>query len=171
MSWFFKSKSKKNEENGIITEAESANEEPVEILNKLLSIMNYKTTVAQSVDETNNIILNISTDEAGRLIGEKGETLYALQYIVNKIIYSRNTENPKVIIDVDGYRSKRKDKLIDMAQRAAEATKNSGKNSSLPLLNSYERKIVHESLHDDDEVITQSEGEGYYKKISVSLKK
>lgn len=171
MSWLFKSKSNKNEENGTITEAEPKNQESVEILNKLLSIMNCKATVAQSVDEANNIILDISTDDAGRIIGEKGETLYALQYLVNKIIYSRNTENPKVIIDVDHYRSKRRDKLIDMAQRAAETAKKSGKNSSLPLLNSYERKIIHESLHDDDEVVTQSEGEGYYKKIFVSLKK
>ena len=171
MSWFFKSKSNKEDENSAPTEEDSRNQEPVEILNKLLSIMDCKATIVQDVDEAENIILNISTDEAGRLIGEKGETLYSLQYLVNKILYTKNTDNPKIIIDVDHYRSKRKEKLIEMGQKAAGNAKKSGKASSLPPLNAYERKIVHESLQDDDEVNTKSEGEGYYKKIFVSLVK
>tara|TARA_B100000315_G_scaffold126021_1_gene115730 strand:+ start:16055 stop:16570 length:516 start_codon:yes stop_codon:yes gene_type:complete len=169
MGWFFKSKSNKEDENGESTEAETKNQEPVEILNKLLSMMDCKATIAQEVDEKENIILNISTDEAGRIIGEKGETLYSLQYLINKILYTKNKDNPKIIIDVDHYRSKRKEKLIEMGQMAAENTKKSGKASSLPPLNAYERKIVHESLQDDNDVNTQSEGEGYYKKIFVSL--
>ena len=171
MSWFFKSKSDKEEENGINPENSTKKWEPAEILNKLLSLMDCKATIAQEVDEINNIVLNISTDGAGRIIGEKGETLFSLQYLVNKILYSKNANNPKIIIDVDHYRSKRKDRLIVMAKKTAELVKKSGQASSLPPLNSYERKMIHETLRDDDEVITQSQGEGYYKKIFVSLKK
>ncbi len=169
MGWLFKAKSKKEDENDVSTEADAKNQEPVEILNKLLSMMDCKATIAQDVDEAGNIFLNISTDEAGRIIGEKGETLYSLQYLVNKILYTKNMDNPKIIIDVDNYRSKRKEKLIEMGQMAAENVKKSGKASSLPPLNAYERKIVHESLQDDNDVNTQSEGEGYYKRIFVSL--
>ena len=76
MGWFFKSKSNKEDENGESTEAETKNQEPVEILNKLLSMMDCKATIAQEVDEKENIILNISTDEAGRIIGEKNSRIY-----------------------------------------------------------------------------------------------
>jgi spoIIIJ-associated protein len=169
MSWFFKSKPNKKDKNGVSTEADAKNQEPVEILNKLLSMMDCKATIAQDVDEAENIILNISTDEAGRIIGEKGETLYSLQFLVNKILYTKNMDSPKIIIDVDHYRSKRKEKLIEMGQMAAESARKSGKASCLPPLNAYERKIVHESLQDDNDVDTKSEGEGYYKKIFVSL--
>lgn len=159
------------DENAVPGKADSITREPVEILTKLLSIMGCEATIAQEVDEAENIILNISTDEAGRIIGEKGETLYSLQYMVNKILFKKNRDNPKIIIDVADYRSKRKEKLVEMGQRAAENAKKSGKASSLPPLNAYERKLVHESLQDDDEVNTQSEGEGYYKRIFVSLVK
>jgi len=169
MGWFFKSKANKEDENGVSTEADAKKQEPTEILNKLLSMMDCKATIVQDVDEKENIILNISTDEAGRIIGEKGETLYSLQFLLNKILYTKNMDSPKIMVDVDHYRSKRKEKLIEMGQMAAESAKKSGKASSLPPLNAYERKIVHESLQDDNDVNTKSEGEGYYKKIFVSI--
>lgn len=169
MVWFFGSKANKNDDNAVNEEAED-NRESVEILDKMLSLMDFKVSVEQGVDDADNIVLNISTDEPGRVIGDKGETLYSLQYLLNKIIYSKNTESPKVIVDVDSYRSKRKEKLIVMAQETAQSVKKSGKTSSLPPLNSYERKVIHESLHDDDEVVTQSQGEGYYKRVLISLK-
>lgn len=168
MSWFFK---KKDTENEVTAESNVNSSEPVAILNKLLSIMDCEATIEQDTDNADNIILNISTDEAARIIGEKGETLYSLQYLVNRILYAKSPDNRKVLIDIDNYRSKRNEKLVEMAQKAAETTKKSGKAFSLPPLNSYERKIVHESLQDDNEVDTQSEGEGYYKKVFVSLRK
>ncbi len=168
MSWLFRSKSKVNEENG--NNIETDNQEPIETLNKLLSIMDCKATVEQSLDEVNNIILNINTDESGRIIGDKGETLYSLQYLLNKIIFTKNAESPKIIIDIDQYRSKRKEKLINMALSIAEEVKKTKKPSSLPPLNSFDRKTVHESLRDDKEVDTLSKGEGYYKKVFISVK-
>lgn len=167
MNWFFKSKSKSNKEDDITTEIEY--KDPVETLHKLLATMDCKATVEQTIDEANNIMLNISTDEARMVIGEKGETLYSLQYLLNKILYSKNPETPRVIVDVDQYRSKRKEKLITMAQTIADKVKNTGKPSSLPPLNPFDRKTVHESLHDDNDVNTNSPGEGYFKKILVSI--
>lgn len=171
MSWFFKSKSQKDEDVDKKIETKTENGQPVEVLNKILSSMDIEANVVQSTDDANNIVLNISTDEPGRVIGEKGETLYSLQYLLNKILYSISANNPKVIIDIDQYRSKRKEKLIDMAHTMAENVKKSGKTASFPPLNSYERKIIHESLHDNDDVATESKGEGYYKRIFVSLNK
>ena len=166
MGWLFGTKSNKNGE----TEKDKENQRPLEMLSKLLTTMDCDCTVEQTIDKENNIVLNINTNEAGRVIGEKGETLYSIQYLLNKMLFSKNKETPKVIVDVDHYRSKRNDSLIHMAQKLAERVIKTGKSFSLPPLNSYERKTVHECFRDNDQVITQSRGEGFYKKIYISVK-
>ena len=166
MGWLFGTKSNENGE----TEKGKENQRPLEILRNLLTAMDCNNTVEQTIDKESNIILNISTDEAGRIIGDKGETLYSIQYLLNKMLFSKNKETPKIIVDVDHYRSKRNDSLIHMAQQLAERVVKTGKSFSLPPLNSYERKTVHESFRDDAKVITQSRGEGFYKKIYISVK-
>ncbi len=169
MGWLFGKKTTKNGDSEK-TEKDEGNQLSFEMLSNLLAAMDCDGTVKQTLDKENNIVLNISTNEAGRLIGEKGETLYSLQYLLNKILYQKNAENPKVIVDVDQYRTKRKERLVQMAQSVAKKAKTTGKAFSLPPLNSYERKTVHECFRDNDEVTTQSRGEGYYKKIFITVK-
>jgi spoIIIJ-associated protein len=169
MGWLFGKKTTKNDDSEK-TEKDEGNQLSFEMLSKLLAAMDCDSTVKQTLDKENNIVLNISTDDAGRVIGEKGETLYSIQYLLNKMIFSKDKEHPKVIVDVDNYRSKRNESLVQMAQKLAERVIKTGKSFSLPPLNSYERKTVHECFRDDDKVTTQSRGEGFYKKIFISVK-
>jgi spoIIIJ-associated protein len=120
------------------------------------------------------IVLDVvDSDDSSIVIGRKGQTLEALQTIVSRITANLFPDvargHLRILIDVGGYRERRRQNLIDMALRAAEEVLETGEPVDLSPMNSYERYLVHSALKDEPGVTTSSEGEGTMKQIVISL--
>lgn len=110
-------------------------------------------------------MLDVQTDDSGRLIGRQGQTLADLQYLLNRMLFQQDTTVPKVMVDVGGYRSQIREGLIRKAQEAANKVRRWGDVVELEPMNAYDRRIVHHALKDDPDVETHSvEVEGTSKK-------
>lgn len=142
-------------------------ETPKEILEKILNLLGFsgKIDVRQTEDGLLLDVTEVTTEDAGRLIGRQGQTLSELQYIVNRILHKQNPEAQKVLIDVAGYRAAAKAALIKKAKEAAEKVRKWGDVVELEPMNAFDRRIVHNALKDDPTVETYSvEVEGTDKK-------
>ncbi|MBU6410186.1 MAG: KH domain-containing protein [Verrucomicrobia bacterium] len=138
--------------------------QPKEVLEKMLALLGFEATVEESSLEE-GILLNVKTDEAGRLIGRQGQTLADLQYLTNRLLFQQNSESPKVMVDVSGYRAQAREALVKRAKEAAEKVRRWGDIVELEPMNAFDRRIVHQVLKEDPDVETQSvEVEGTDKK-------
>jgi spoIIIJ-associated protein len=134
------------------------------ILEDLLKHLGFEATVEEHALEEGPL-LEVKTDDAGRLIGRKGQTLVALQYLTNRILFQKDQQAPKVLIDVANYRSQAREALIAKAKEAAEKVRRWGDIVEMEPLNAFDRFIVHHALKDDPNVETHSvEVEGTNKK-------
>ena len=111
--------------------------------------------------------LCIDGDKSGLLIGRKGRTLDALQFIVTKIVSKNLDRKVHLIIDSENYRRRRKDYLIQMALDMGEKARKSKKPMITGLLNPHDRRIVHIALKDQQQLTTTSRGEGMLKKVVI----
>lgn len=116
------------------------------------------------------VVLNINGDDLGRLIGRHGQTLNALQYIVNLAVHKDSDDEDRVIIDVGGYRKRREENLKRLAQTAAERVRRKGRREVLSPMTPQERRIIHLALQNNKEVVTHSEGEEPYRRVVISPK-
>ena len=116
------------------------------------------------------VMLNINGDDLGRLIGRHGQTLNALQYIVNLVVHKDSDEEDRVIIDVGGYRKRREENLKRLAQATADRVKRKGRKEALNPMSPQERRIIHLALQNNKEVVTHSEGEDPYRRVVISPK-
>jgi spoIIIJ-associated protein len=116
------------------------------------------------------VILNVSGENLGKLIGRHGQTLNALQYLINLAIRRVNEEPGRVIIDVAGYRKRREENLKRLALSAAERVKKKGRKEILNPMSPTERRIIHLTLQNNKEVMTYSEGEDPYRRVIISPK-
>lgn len=141
--------------------------QPKEILEKILGSLGFPATVEeQKIGD--DLMLDVKTDESGRLIGRQGQTLADLQYIVNRILFQQDQNAPKVMLDVGGYRSQAREALIKKAKEAAEKVRRWGDAVELEPLNAYDRRIVHQTLRDDPDIETHSvEVDGTDKKALI----
>ena len=121
----------------------------------MLQHLGFEATIEEHRDE-DGILLDVKTEESGRLIGRQGQTLGDLQYLVNRILFKQDENAPKVTVDVDGYRAEEKKKLIQKAKEAAEKVRRWGDVVELEPLNAFDRRIVHNALKDDPDVTTHS---------------
>lgn len=139
--------------------------QPKATLEELLKTLGFEATVEEVATE-DGVFLDIKTEDAGRLIGRQGQTLSDMQYLTNRILHKHDQNAPKVTIDVGGYRSQAKDQLVKKAQEAAEKVRRWGDIVELEPLNAYDRRVVHQTLKDDPDIVTQSvEVEGTSKKV------
>jgi len=111
--------------------------------------------------------LSIDGDKSGLLIGRKGRTLDALQFIVNKIVSKSLDRKVQVVLDSENYRRRRKDYLTQMALDMGEKARKSKKPLTTGLLNPHDRRIVHIALKDQQQLTTSSRGEGMLKKVVI----
>ncbi len=137
-----------------------------EILTQLLHKMGETCTI-HGFQETNQINLVIEGEDAGLLIGKQGQTLEALQYLVTKILAKQTKKKPRVVIDIESYRQRHKQSLVEMALKQGEKAKRVGKPVTLNPMNAHDRRIVHLALQADKDIKTKSRGEGLYKKIII----
>ena len=141
--------------------------QPKEIVEKILSSLGFPATVEMHELEE-GLLLDVKTDDAGRLIGRQGQTLADLQYLTNRILFQQDTNSPKVTVDVGGYRLQARDALVKKAKDAAEKVRRWGDAVELEPMGSFDRRIVHQTLRDDPDVETQSvEVEGTEKKVLI----
>ena len=123
-----------------------------------------------AVEETpmdSGSLLNVKTeDDPGRLIGRQGRTLSDLQYLTNRLLIVQDKEAPKVTVDVGNYRTESRDGLIEKAKAAAEKARRWGEVVELDPLNAFDRRVVHQTLQDVEDVSTESiEVEGTANKV------
>ena len=138
--------------------------QPKETLETILQHLGFPATVEEHhLDD--GLLLDVKTDDPGRLIGRQGQTLSDLQYIVNRMMFQRDESAPKVTVDVGGYRSQAREALVKRAHEAAEKVRRWGDVVELEPMNAFDRRIVHNALKDDPDITTQSvEVEGTTKK-------
>jgi spoIIIJ-associated protein len=138
--------------------------EPKVILEKLLDLLGFTVTVEEQHLE-GDLLLDVKTDDSGRLIGRQGQTLADLQYITNRLLFQQDASAPKIMLDVSGYRAQARDALVKKAKEAAEKVRRWGDVVELEPLNAFDRRIVHQALKDDPQIETHSvEVEGTDKK-------
>lgn len=135
----------------------------------LQQLLNFITTDATvTVRETSErIFFNIQGGNTAVLIGKRGQTLEAVQYIVEKVINKNTAERIRIQIDAEGYLDSRQSKLEGLAARLSEKAKRIGKPVTIGQLNAHDRRIIHIALKDDPGVRTQSMGEGFYRKLVI----
>lgn len=129
--------------------------QPKETLEKLLASLYFQATVEEHTLE-DGILLDVKTDDAGRLIGRQGQTLADLQYITNRILFQQDANAPKVMVDVGGYRAQAREALVKKAQDAAEKVRRWGDTVELEPMTAFDRRVVHQALKDDPDVETHS---------------
>jgi spoIIIJ-associated protein len=122
--------------------------------------------------KTDNGYINISIKgtRLGILIGRRGETLDALQYLTNLAVNRKTEKRVNIILDVEGYRKRREETLNRLARRLAEKVKRTGNKVMLEPMNPHERRIIHTALQNNMDVTTYSEGEEPYRKVIIALK-
>lgn len=137
-----------------------------EILSRLLSLMGEAAQV-QATLEGDRLSLTIDSPDAGLLIGKQGQTLEALQYLLTKILARQSKKKPRVMIDIESYRARHEQALVQLALKSGEMVKRTGKPVTLTPMNPHDRRIIHLALQGDSELKTMSRGEGLYKKVVV----
>lgn len=142
-----------------------------EALEQILALIPVEDSKVNAEQKDEIINLEINGDKSGLLIGRKGRTLDALQFIVNKIVNKEMDKRTQVVIDSENYRQRRKDYLIQMAVSMGEKAKRIRKPVATNLLNPHDRRIVHLALREDSQLGTKSRGEGVLKKIVIIPKK
>jgi spoIIIJ-associated protein len=146
-----------------------------EILDNLLIKMGIKSKVEVIIPEAefndegeaNPVILNITGDDLGILIGRRGQTLDALQYLVRLITSKETISKTSIMIDVENYKQRRYADLRVLALNIAEQVKASKTSLKLEPMTAFERRIIHLTLANDPDVATESTGEGEFRKVGI----
>ena len=141
-----------------------------ETLEKILSLIPIETTITAE-QRNGKVTLNIQGDKSGLLIGRKGKTLDALQFIVNKIVNKAMAKKVNVVIDSENYRKRREDSLVQLALKMGDKAKRIRKPVTTGPMNPYDRRIVHLALKEDGHLDTRSRGEGLLKKVVIIPKR
>ena len=141
-----------------------------EFLQELTQLIGVNVSVAVATDEEGNVRVNMDGDTLGILIGRRGETLDALQYLTSLRVNRGQSNYTRVTLDTEGYRAKREEALVRLANRMANRAQKTGRKVSLEPMNPYERRILHSALQDHPAVTTHSEGEEPNRHVVISLK-
>ena len=142
----------------------------VETLQKIADLITEDAKVSAQT-EGNRLTLCIEGGNSGILIGRKGQTLDAMQFLTDKIINRKSDARVRVRVDIEGYMETRKSNLKHLAYKMAVKAKKTGRPATINQMSAQDRRIVHLALKDDTKVRTQSMGEGYYRRLVIFPKK
>lgn len=149
----------------------------VEIIEKMVELMQVSAAVTPTRSEPDDLtgeeinVMEITGEDLGVMIGPRGDTLSALQYITRLMVGHQLRQRPQFIVDVEGYRQRREQALIRMAERMAVKAIKRDRPVSLEPMPPNERRIIHMALRENDEVYTQSSGEGKRRRVRIIPKK
>jgi spoIIIJ-associated protein len=156
------------------TEPATAEQVGREVLAEVLHLMGIRASVesilADELSEEGQappIVLNITGDDLGILIGRRGETLKALQYLVRLMVSHRLKQWTNLVVDVESYVARRRHTLESLALRVAERVARTGRTQALEPMPPYERRLVHMVLRNHAKVTTKSVGEGEKRKVTI----
>ena len=149
---------------------EGAEEAGKELLEMIVDLITTGTEVKTETIGP-KLRLNVTGGNPAVLIGKKGQTLEAIQYLVEKVLSKKCGERVRVVVDVEGYLETRKQNLLSLSSRLADKAKRIGKPVTIGHMNSHDRRIVHTFLKNDREIRTQSVGDGFYRKLVIFPKK
>ena len=146
-------------------------EQARQVVDEILTKMKIDYQINKVEFNQGTVRINIVGNDMGLLIGRKGETLNALQFIAGLIINRQVEERIRLILDVEDYRKKREESLESLALRLSDKVKNTQKNVVMRPMSSQERRIVHTILQEDPQVVTYSMGDEPNRKVVIALKK
>lgn len=138
-------------------------------LKGLVEEMGIELNIVGKTDGTDLFFL-LEGKDSGTVIGKRGATLDAIQYLTSLVVNKGNGEYIRVVVDAENYRAKREKSLEKLAKRLAEKVVRSRRTFKLEPMNPYERKIIHATLQKDPRVTTKSEGQDPYRRIHIELK-
>ena len=140
-------------------------------LNDTLKAMDMDVEIVSEVDSEGALSAEMKGSNMGILIGKRGQTLDALQYLANRVANKHQDGYVRVKLDTENYRARREETLRHLAKNIAFKVKRTRRAVSLEPMNPYERRIIHAALQSDPHVTTHSEGEEPYRKVVVTLKR
>ncbi len=140
------------------------------VLQQIIDLITIEAEISFE-KKSDQILFYIKGGNAAILIGKQGQTLEAMQYLVEKIVNKHSEQRIRIQIDIEGYLEKRQNNLKRLAGRLAEKAKRSGKPITIGQMNAHDRRIVHLALRDDSGIRTQSVGDGFLKKLLIFPKK
>lgn len=152
-------------------DAESPAGRAQSFLKELTHLMGVEVAVEVGNDQDQNVFVKMTGDTLGILIGRRGETLDALQYLTSLRVNRGQEGYTRVTLDTENYRAKREDTLIRLANRMANRAVKTGRRVSLEPMNPYERRIIHSALQPNENVDTHSEGEEPNRHVVITLRK
>ena len=138
-------------------------------LESVFEKMNADVDIEKYEDE-DSILLKVSGKDSGIIIGRRGETLDALQYLTSLVVNKNSGRYKRLTIDIENYRKKREETLVRLAKRLADKVIRYRRNVSLEPMNPYERRIIHSTLQNNEYVETYSVGEDPNRKVVITLK-
>lgn len=137
-----------------------------DIIGKMGLTLNLKAKVGEDV-----VYVEMDGKDSGTVIGKRGQTLDAIQYLTSLVINKDSEKYIKVVVDAENYRAKRQKTLEQLANRLAAKVVKTKKYVRLEPMNPYERKVIHATLQQNSNITTRSEGEEPYRRIIIELKK
>lgn len=141
-------------------------------LDEMFRTMNMEVVIELTYDEASrNMDIELKGTDMGILIGKRGQTLDAIQYLVSIVANKDSEEYIHVKLDTENYRKRRRETIENLAKNLAYKVKRTKKAVTLEPMNAYERRIIHSALQSDKYVSTYSEGEEPYRHVVVALKK
>jgi spoIIIJ-associated protein len=121
----------------------------------------------EAIEEPDGPRLALSGDKSGILIGRRGQTLDALEYIVNRIVARSEEHHERIVVDSENYRLRRRESLQDLARRTAARVRERGKAVTLNAMSPRDRRVVHLALEGEPSVTTRSSGTGFFRRLTV----
>ena len=150
---------------------ESAAGKAVAFLQDVTKLMGVEVAMEAGTDADGHVYVQMSGDSLGILIGRRGETLDALQYLTSLQVNRGQDDYTRVTLDSENYRAKREDTLIRLANRMANRAVRTGRRVNLEPMNPYERRIIHSALQPNEAVDTHSEGDEPNRHVVITLRK
>jgi spoIIIJ-associated protein len=141
-----------------------------DVLQKVVGFITSEAVIS-ATHKNGKILYEITGGNTAVLIGKRGQTLEAMQYLVEKIINKQSQERIRVEVDIEGYLQGRRERLEKLASSLSEKVKKTGKPLTAGQFNAHDRRIIHITLKEDREVRTYSDGEGYYRKLKIYPKR
>lgn len=152
----------------IVSKKETRAQMAYRFLTDILEKMGISAEVELEETES-SIVLKLKSEDIGVIIGRRGETLDSLQYILNLVVNRFKGDYKRIVIDVENYRKKREDTLINLANRLAEKVIKYKKSITLEPMSSYERRIIHYALQNNKKIETYSVGNEPNRKVVIRL--
>jgi spoIIIJ-associated protein len=147
-------------------------EQIVGFLARTIQLMGVEAQI-EILEKEETVVLTVVGDNLGVVIGRRGETLDALQYLASLVAnrYYENHEYKRILLDAEGYRSRREKTLIRLALKLCEKVKKTGRRVVLEPMNPQERRVIHTALQNETGIQTLSEGEDPFRRIVISPKR